>query len=479
MIDPGYYAAGNPTPNGNYSYPTASTGQGMGGGNPNNGGYGPVYYGIPPGGDFSGQFGLTESRKRNHDALDAFFGDAKRRQLDPTNYMDLGAQFGGLQGLPTVGVAGGYQNGFGGGYGGDMNGSATGYPAVQNMPHLQAPFGMPFPQLKSKNDLMSIDHFLEQLQNTVYEHSPQAERKDAIHGNASVADGYYTGIDPQLPGSPQQPDNNNNNAKSSVSGTSANDTSSFGDTPALTPGSQVSTHSPSSAHSTQQRLSSSFRPNGNGGLYPQLPSANMNEADSDSFVPSTSAPHSGLANGSEDQEGRRRYSGGILQRARPQTDSPGSQGSDGTAAASPALRNSSGGDGDALLANGVKNVELGNASSTNTAGAKVANMSRVRVETNGSPPGTPLDGPWVENMRVIEHLRAYVRERLDTGDFDDAHEDGGQGEAPGDDMQEDGGATPRGTKYPDPPTRDSEMTDRREESVGAGLYPALRAVEAS
>ena len=59
--------------------------------------YGPVYY---QGADL-GQNGY-DNRKR-YDALNDFFGDAKRRQIDPTSYAEVGSRLTLLQGIPFQG----------------------------------------------------------------------------------------------------------------------------------------------------------------------------------------------------------------------------------------------------------------------------------------------------------------------------------------------------------------------------------------
>lgn len=410
-----------------------------------NGGYGPVYYQMPQNGFGDG---LTETRKRNHDVLDQFFGDAKRRQIDPRHYMDLGAQFGGLQGLP-IGVQNGYQQGPNGNYNGqDVNGTTVAY-AMNSAPSMTGSFDMPFQQLKTKNDLMSIDQFLEQLQNTVYE-SP---RKCEIYGHPDpgIHTGLDQGIDPNLQGS-----SNYWNKPGSIS--NASDTQSLGDTPALTPSSQMSSHSPHPQHAQ-------YSPGSRSGIgYPQLPPVSAHDISSGHFVP-TSAPPSGLASGFEqDLDGRRRYSGGYLQRAQPSARSPGVGDVDSTAVGSPSSRR---GSSDRDLAQKVKSVELNKASPSTGDGSARRDVNGADESANSNQ---RFEEAWVQNIRVIEALRGFVRNRLEHGAFED-------NDVADDEMQRDGdgGSTPRAHQYPSPTMRDTEMgsVDRKDEGSSAGLYPQL------
>ncbi|KFY48247.1 hypothetical protein V496_10299, partial [Pseudogymnoascus sp. VKM F-4515 (FW-2607)] len=171
----GYYDHANPQmhqPNGNY-------GQQHHGGH--NGyyqpqqpqGYGPVYYPVNQHAADMGHHANYDPRKRGFDALNDFFGDAKRRNIDPTSYPQVGQRLMHLHGLPIQGGAlidympsqplmavGGHGHGPGPG------------PGVASMP--QPHYSLPMPNLKTKSDLLNIDNFLDQMQSTVYESSSAA-----------------------------------------------------------------------------------------------------------------------------------------------------------------------------------------------------------------------------------------------------------------------------------------------------------------
>ena len=100
--------------------------------------------------------------------------------------------------------------------------------------------------------------------------------------------------------------------------------------------------------------------------------------------------------------------------------------------------------------------------------------SNTRRDGNGADESASsnqrFEEAWVQNIRVIEALRGFVRSRLEHGAFED-------NDVVDDEMQRDGdgGSTPRAHQYPSPTMRDTEMggVDRRDEGPGAGLYPQL------
>ena len=66
--------------------------------------YGPVYYPVSHGGEVS-QHATFDSRKRNYDALNDFFGDLKRNRIDASSYQQVGQRLVALQGIPIQGGA--------------------------------------------------------------------------------------------------------------------------------------------------------------------------------------------------------------------------------------------------------------------------------------------------------------------------------------------------------------------------------------
>lgn len=450
---------GPPPPHNGYNYPMPANMQAHfnnGGGN-GPGGYGPVYYNMPQSANFASA-GLTESRKRHHDMLDQFFGDAKRRQIDASQYMDLGAQFGGVQNLPlTTGYDGGAGGGFGGGYGGPAirGDDETGGPATMSMPAGHG-FGMPFNNVKTRNDLMSIDQFLLQLQTTVYEHSGGAQARPAATNDLN------SGIDPGLRDSPPN----------SVPGMAHTDStaSSIIDTPGLTPGSShISSHSPASVHSQTQR---DYPPTSRAG-YPTLPpsvhamGSDIGQQQGQYNLQHHNIPPAGVSNPYEDLEARRRYSGGYLQRAQPATPhSPNSAGSENADSDSKTIK-SEAGDKDRM---------------------PPPSQHPEREGSTGSASSDEKLEAWVQNMRVIEALRRFVQGRLQKGEFvEDGQEGTGSGQEEA--MQQDGSGTltpkqehaaPQAQMVSEglPRDQDHEMQDLGDDVKGKAVeYPTLRTTQ--
>lgn len=456
--DAGMYA-GPPPPHNGYNYPMNPNVQAQfnngGGGGP--GGYGPVYYNMPQSANFAGTQ-LTENRKRHHDMLDQFFGDAKRRQIDSSQYMDLGAQFGGPQNLPlALGngfESGGGGGGFGAGYGGPMHrgDEYSGGPATMSMSTGPA-FSMPFTNAKTKNDLMSIDQFLLQLQNTVYEHSGQAQPRAAGATEAN------NGIDPGLRDSPPN----------SLPGMSHTDStaSSVVDTPGLTPGSShISNYSPTSAHSQHNRdYPASSRASTGNTAYPTLPPAiSANDGifggQSAHYGAQNSMPPAGLGSPYEDQEARRRYSGGYLQRAQPPTSrSPHSNGSDESQSAE-------------------QDIKGGQMEGTEREQMPPPSQRPDREGSTGSANSDEKLEAWVQNMRVIEAIRRFVQGRLQNGEYEEESNEGSSS----------GAATPRPAhaapqaqmvkvEASQGQSQDHDMKDASHEQVQDVAYPTLRATQ--
>lgn len=453
----GSYHDGSGNQHLNYPY-----GNGQSSYNPPNGipgsNFAPLYaYGGPQATSYGGA-GLTESRKRTHDALNDFFGQAKRRNIDAGQYQDLGAQFSQfLQMFAPVAAAGGWSGGYNPGYGGGFdNGGGMAY-QTQHAPPMGA-YTTPFPELRTKTDLMSIDQFLEQLQNTVYENS------DPATAGYQPAAGMQTGgfaiprrssVSPPRFQSAATPGSYSNNSFAQ--------SSNLDDTPALTPSSFQTTQSP---QSTNRNLSPNSRPAGSS-LYPTLPSfTSLVDHQSNAFgAAQTSVPPSGLASQYEDFDGRRRYSGGHLQRAR--QSPPAREGSDKDASLATTEK-------DAKVADGGKDANSSSPSAAQS--VKLPSVSEItrdaeegeRKETEEAKPD-PAKEAWLTNVKVIETLRAYLSQRLQKGEYETS-----------DRGSEDGNRTPRANQDVD--MKDDEdsgegqaTTPKRE---GASLYPMLRPVEA-
>lgn len=451
-VDPGMYGGGH---SGGYNY-HPSNGQphyGNGATSGPAGSYGPVYYNMPQT-TYADMGGLTESRKRQHDALDAFLGEAKRRQIDPSQYIDLGAQFGGVSGLMPMAASAGYGGNAGGYDSGEGYGVPTGYPAMGiHNPHA---YSVPFQNMKTKNDLMSIDQFLMQLQNTVLEHSGQNQRGQmhASHSDSS--------LDPRIEGTPSSTNTPSLSHASSVH----------------TPGSQMSSHSPASMYSQAkpypQSEGSSDAGSGFTG-YPNLGPAG--HVDNSSFM--QHVPPTGLA-GDDDSDYRRRFQSGRHWRAQPQ-ERQKSAGSDTSSSK------------DSELAKGVGKVNISPPTPESKRSPKEPANDASSDRSDGSSEGSTGSSEgkragdekltaWLNNIRLIEALRNFVKHRLEHGEFE-----GGPNERPGSaedsSSRRSGSAEAEGTRSgeatPKAEPRDYDMQDADSSSQQGVAYPALRAQAAS
>ncbi|KAL5116885.1 hypothetical protein ACEQ8H_005237 [Pleosporales sp. CAS-2024a] len=365
------------------------------GGPPQNSAYGPVYYAVNQSQSLNNDY---EIRKRAaYDALNEFFGDAKRRAIDPTTYYDVGQRLMGLQGvqLPVLGGGGGgYHSGGMSeyGHGGAMVAQTTQPP----MPH---PYALPLPNLRTKSDLLNIDQFLEQLQSTVYE-NPNHAAAAGVH----QAGAHYVHTGASYRSSHSPPGLSSSHSQSSHA-TAIGSTGA--ETPALTPASSVmsysSQHSPSAQHSVSS-VSPTLRAN-IGSMYPTLPSVS---AMSDM---SAAAPSSGLAP-AFDADGRRRFSGNLLQKAAP--DRGNGNHMDTSSDGSSPKDHDSEHDG---LHHNVNQLAI-HSPKVDPALRSPSVVSDAATET-----GDSSQQSWVENIRVIERLRAYLKERLDSHDFSDEQDD--------------------------------------------------------
>jgi hypothetical protein len=354
-------------------------------------------------------------KKATFDALNEFFGDIKSRQLDPGLYHSMGQRLMHLQNLPTY--AGG--NEFGAG-----TAVATATPAP-----LTNHYTLPMSNIRTKNDLQHIDQFLEQLQATVYEHETQAAQ--AAQAGIQQAGSHYMHPAVNMRTS-HSPPHVGSSHQASVSGhilppiaSTASDS-----TPALTPASSVmSYNSPGSVHSTT--VSPTTR-GSNASMYPTLPSVAAVSDTTSGAIPSALAS-------SFDADSRRRFSAGILQRARTERE----QSSD-------TLPN--------IGRLGVRSPSLSNVDP-----ALVGDSNKKGSSPDSDTIDPSLDGPikstesdnqedpdWIVKVRVLEAIRSYVKSRLDNNLFDDDED----------------------AKTITPPAEETEA-----ERDARSLYPVLRAVQ--
>lgn len=398
-----------------YTYSLPQTGQ--------HPGYGPVTYystaAAPGPYDY-------DARKRGFDALDHFFGQVKRRELDPINFHNISRRLFELQGLqlpqiiPSSVPAPAYQPVAVGG-------------AYEAADPIQAYSLPPMGNAKTREDLTSIDQILEQMQATIYENDTHIGSQA---GSNYVA--YRTSNSP--PSTSQLPSTaaHSNPAamlqhqhQASVASTA--DASTPGLTPPSSAQSYTSGQSPMQGHSAPTSNS----------LYPNLPASASDMA----YAAANAATLSGLY----ENEERRRYSGGMLQRAAPDKGKDEMDiGSDGSATppASTLNQQAKGKDRASPQENVIDPALAAEAASTPKSDPRDADQEQV----------------WVQNMRLIEWMREFIKKKLQTVDMDE--DNNGNSRSPHEGGQLDHDMTGTGDH-------------NKERSEEEQLYPVLRHVEES
>lgn len=374
--------------NGAYgSHSAATNGGGYYSSAPQNSAYGPVYYAQPN----ALATDSYEMRKRaTYDALNEFFGDVKKRQIDPSVYYDVGQRLMGIQGVQLPMLSGGY-------HGGNDYSGGPGV-ATAHAPVHQTQYQLPLPNLRTKNDLVNIDQFLEALQSTVYENPNQAAAAGVQQAGAHYLHpqvGYRSSNSP--------PGSTHGHIGSSHASAMASMSAPATDTPALTPASSVlsytSGHSPGSVGSGNT-ISPTTRSN-MGSMYPTLPSVSAMDV-SGNYTATSNAPSSSLGT-SFDAEGRRRYSGPLLQKARRSSDQMD------------------------LSEDSLSPKEDSRRGSVDTTRLTAVDPALGGLKSPGSSSSHDVadrdQETWVENIRTIEQLREYIKHRLEQGDFMDEDEE--------------------------------------------------------
>ncbi|KAH7328584.1 hypothetical protein B0I35DRAFT_473269 [Stachybotrys elegans] len=374
-------------------------------------------------------------RKRTYDMVDDFFGHAKRRQIDPSSYSQIGRSLLPLHGSLSI--------------------PSGPMPAAEHyMPHHAAPavvhggagpthnplaqqYYLPMPNARTQKDLVQLDTLLGQMQETIYENANHATAGVHIHGSDNSFGAYraspsptslHRGVGGGGGGGAVAADGYHHQPVGGGSVASPLTAISSTGTPAVTPPSSsmsyTSGHSPSpssSGMSPQSRHSSMA----SSVMYPSLPTSLP--AVSQGFGQSTPTT---LGSSFESTE-RRRYSGSMLQKARAAPPRPYE---DVSGASTPKASESA--------------MSIGSPSSESEA----SDGSRERDEQYDR---------WLENMRVIETLRKYVQGRLTRREFvedEDMHRGGRDAEAMDVDMR-----SPR-----------SPLRELNHPKEGSSLYPILR-----
>ena len=334
-----------------------------------------MYYSINSGD--AGNHASYSDRKRGTEAVDTLFGSIKRHEFDPHSYTEIANRlvpFHGVQ-LPLL-SAGASMSDY---QAGPATMSAHG-PSTMYHPSASHGYTLPMPQLRTKQDLVDADQYLAQMVATAYENGAQAGAAGLIQTGAHHAQSGLTLRTSNSPPGMQMAGLRNHSHSSHVS------------TPELTPGSShySDRHSPIPHISPLEQQSTPQT------MYPTLPSVA-------SSMPGQ-APSSALG-GQYDNELRRRYSGGHLQKA-----APG------------AVKREEDMDIEEELRRSPK-ADHGHRKQRSLAKNMIDPALSGDVQSNTSSPTPPAattaDEEWVENMRLLETLRDCVRAKLDRAEYED------------------------------------------------------------
>jgi hypothetical protein len=352
-------------------------------------GYGPV----PPSHYYPGPqpqtYDYDQRRKHGFEALDQFLGEVKRQQIATNDYQSITNRLFALQGLqlpliaqqPVTSIPA-YQpvSALGGGY--------------HDADPIQAYSLPPMGNAKTREDLTSIDQILEQMQATIYENET-----GAVNQQGSAYAGYHPVNSPNatLPSTHAQTAALARSHQNSLSGTE------HASTPGLTPPSSAqsytSGHSPMTGHAAPS----------SGAMYPNLPAGDMGYQTGNGAT---------LGSHYDNEDPRRRFSGGMLQRAQPARDRR-SEGSATPPAAEMNKKSATKGKKKGSPAQSAIDPAL---SGEGTPGSK-GEMSKEEPEHNRNH----------DNMRLIEWMREFIHKQVQKLDTDgvDITTDGGDVEMGG------------------------------------------------
>lgn len=342
-------------------------------------------------------------KKATFDALNEFFGDIKSRQMDPSMYHAVGQRLMNLSNLPSYSGSAEYSGG-----------TAVATASHPSLSH----YTLPMPNLRTKNDLQSIDQFLEQLQATVYEPHETANQAASAGVDRPVDHYVHAGVNSRSSHSPPRPAvAHSGHTLPPLTSTAAETT------PALTPASSVmSYNSPGSVHSAAiSPVSRPINP-----MYPTLPSTSSIADVGSAYTATSSASLT-----STFDNDTRRYPTGMLQKAR--ASSPDSLPNiDRLGVRSPSLSNVD----PALFEDEPKKQY------------RVQSPIDPALKDGSSASADSSEDPdWIVKVRVLEAIRNMIKTRLENNDYDN---------------DSDGDKTPKAE------------TDH--ESEARSLYPVIRAI---
>ena len=358
--------------------------------------YGNVNY-ANQGNDIGNQ-ATIESIKNGLDILRRLFPEHQRGDFDPRSYQQVESRIAALQNLnlpflsqPAMAQAQPMSVG-----GADDPYASGGY----SLP--------PMDNLRTKNDLVNLDQLFATMQSTIYDNPTEIAaaglgQPGGIHpGMGYQANQSPTGL--HLPSSHNLP--------------AATPSSHHSGTPALTPPSSAVSNT--SGNSPPSMHLNNMSPTSSGAMYPTLPGASTTQG----YMPPNMAPTSTL--GSQfDQDQRRRYSGGRLQKAAPaslqrpkQEDAMDTTSDGATTPKGPVASSSSSEGGQLAKGQAQRNPNFSNSNLDPALGGSTSpvngEMSEEAVKANEA---------WVSNIRTIEALRGWINHRLQNHIYQDNGEE--------------------------------------------------------
>ena len=362
---------------------------------------------------------------RTYDAMDDFFAHAKRRQIDPSSYAQIGRSLLPLHNSLAI-------------HNGHMAGTEQympqhapapapapammqSGPAPSTHPLAQQYYLPHMPHARTQKDLVQLDNLLGQMQDTIYENANHATAGEGGHLGGFRHTPSPSALQRPLGG--MQGDGYHHAASplTAISSTG---------TPAVTPPSSsmsyTSGHSPSPSASSGLSPQPRHSPTTSSAMYPTLPTVNQG------FGLGQGQSTTATLGSSFDRDVRIQYSGGMLQTPKP-GKIPRSVGD--TDKATPKA-------GDSALSVGSPSSESDSES------------TKEREEQYDR---------WLENMRVIESLREYVRGRLSHKEYAE------DGDGASDKDRKDSDAMDVDAKTPPSPARQVVGL----EGGGSSLYPVL------
>ena len=332
--------------------------------------------------------------------------DAKAGAFDTGSYGQIGTRLAALAGANLPFLSGASMADFQPQSGDGSPGGGVYAPAAQ--------YALPsIPNLRTKGDLLDADQIFQAMQTTIYENSNAIAAAGVGQPGAHYVQTMSQRQSNSPPGLQLQAAHNANFASNLETPSPRSNHS--GSTPALTP--------PSSAHSYASGNSPPSLHGNNGyqqaplaAMYPTLPGAPTNSANGYGSVNMATA--STLEN-QIDNSHRRRYSGGRLQKARPvQTLSKNESEMDTTADGEATPKNGTVSSSSSETTSVKKRQTRGNFSSNldpalGGMGSPSGEMDEVAVRENEM---------WVSNARTVEALRACIRQRLETNQYENTEE---------------------------------------------------------